>query len=49
MLPRVGFDPVIVQTFDMVKIGGAQDAAHSRIVKRLNHEYTPIDTNDVTE
>jgi hypothetical protein len=48
MLPRMGFDPVMVQTFDMVLERGAQDAVHGSIVKRFHHEYTPIDTNDVT-
>jgi len=28
--------------------GGAKGAAHTMIVKRFNHEYTRIDTNDVT-
>jgi hypothetical protein len=38
MLPRVGFDPVMVQTFDMALKRGAKGAARFRIVKRFNHE-----------
>jgi len=35
-LPRVGLDPVMVQTFDMAQEwGGAEGAARGAIVKRL--------------
>jgi Na+-driven multidrug efflux pump len=34
-LPRLGLDPVMVQTFDMVQKWGAQGAARGTIVKRL--------------
>jgi hypothetical protein len=30
MLPRMGFDPVMVQTFDMVKKRGAQKVPRAR-------------------
>jgi hypothetical protein len=34
-LPRVGLEPVMVQTFDMVLKRGAKGAARRLIVKRL--------------
>jgi hypothetical protein len=39
MLPRMGFDPVIVQTLDMVLKRGRKSAARFRIVKRFTREY----------
>jgi hypothetical protein len=39
MLPRMGLEPVMVQTFDIVlKRGGAKGAAHTLIVKRFTRE-----------
>ena len=38
MLPREGFDPVIVQTFDMMLKRGRKSAARFRIVKRFTRE-----------
>jgi hypothetical protein len=39
MLPRMGFDPVMVQTFDIVlKTGGAKGAARAMLVKRFTRE-----------
>jgi hypothetical protein len=37
-LPRVGLDPVMVQTFDMVQKWGAKGAARGTIVKRFTRE-----------
>jgi len=34
-LPRVGLDPVMVQTFDMAQKWGRKSAARGAIVKRL--------------
>ena len=44
-LPRVGFEPLISQTLDMVfEMRGAQDAAPQPIVKRSkeNHEWDEL-------
>jgi hypothetical protein len=37
-LPRVGLDPVMVQTFDMVQEWGAKGAGPGLIVKRFTRE-----------